>query len=391
MGRRNVVVLVAVTVLISSTITWLASTQIRSPSEVAARAAPPAPSQILAPVERQVLTSRVVTRGTGQYGAPQTLRVRPSTLKTGAQVVTRLPRGGTVVDELDVLLTLSGRPVFVLRGREPAYRDLGPGMVGRDVAQLERALARGGYRPGSVDGVFDAATAAAVTGLYRDHGFAWLVADEATLSAARPSEAALVDGAWASAGVQVPSDEIVFVPRTPVRVNELLADTGEAPRGGLVTVTDLRVVVDGSVPVEQARLIKVGARVVVDEPSLGIEVTGKVTQVAARPGTHGLDGFHTFFRVAVQDPPPVLVGSSVRLTVPVESTRTARLTIPVSALSLGPDGTSRVQRVENGRTQFVRVRPGFAADGYVVVTARSGALAEGDQVVVGHQQQPAGG
>lgn len=391
MRRRNVVVLVALTVVISSAVTWLASTQIRSPSEVAASAAPPAPSQILAPVERQVLTSRVVTRGTGQYGAPQTLRVRASALKTGAQVVTRLPRAGTVIDELDVLLSLSGRPVFVLRGREPVYRDLGPGMVGRDVAQLERALARGGYRPGAVDGLFDGATAGAVTRLYRDSGFAWLVADEATLSAARPAEAALVDGAWASAGVQVPSDEIVFVPRTPVRVDDLLAEPGESPQGGLVTVTDLRVVVDGSVPVEQARLMKVGARVVVEEPSLGIEANGKVTQVADRPGTHGLDGFHTFFRVAVQDPPPVLVGSSVRLTVPVESTRTARLTIPVSALSLGPDGTSRVQKVDSGRTRFVRVRPGFTADGYVVVTAPDGALSEGDQVVVGQQQRSAGG
>jgi len=390
MSRRSVAVAVAVAVVVSSVITWVASTQIQSPAEVAARAAAPAPSRILVPVERQVLTSTVVTRGTGHYGAAQTLRVRPSALKSGSSVVTRLPRRGEVLDELDVVLTLSGRPVFLLRGREPAYRDLGPGVAGRDVAQLERSLARAGYRPGPVDGTFDGATAAAVTRLYRDHGHRPLLADEATLAEARPAQAGLVAGGWAGTGVQVPSDELVFVPRTPVRVNDLLVDVGDNPGGEVVSVTDLQVVVDGSVPVEQAHLMEVGSRVVVDEPSLGIKTAGRVSQVAGRPGTRGLDGFHTFFRVAVTDAPRALVGSSVRLSVPVESTGTARLTVPVSALSLAPDGASRVQKVTGGRTAFVEVRPGFASDGYVAVTATSGVLAEGDQVVVGHQRAAGG-
>lgn len=391
MSRRGVVVLVAAAVVLSAVTTWVASAQIRSPAEVAARTAPPAASPILVPVERQVLSTRVVTRGTGHYGSPRTLGVSPSPLKSGVRVVTGLPRAGRVVQETDVLLTISGRPAFLLRGREPAYRDLGPGMTGRDVAQLERSLARGGYGPGVVDGVYDGATGAAVARMYRAHGFAPLVADEATLADVRPVEAALVDGARAGAGVQVPSDEVLFVPRTPVRVSELLVDRESSPRDGLVTVTDLRVVVDGAVPVEQAHLVEVGTRVVVDEPTLGIEVPGRVSRVAGRPGTNGVDGFHTFFQVTVEDPPAALVGSSVRLTVPVRSTGTARLTVPVSALSLAPDGSSRVQKSTDGRTEFVPVKAGFGADGYVVVTPTSGTLVEGDQVVVGIEKQPAGG
>jgi hypothetical protein len=72
----------------------------------------------------------------------------------------------------------------------------------------------------------------------------------------------------------------------------------------------------------------------------------------------------------------------VRLTVHIESTRDRRLAVPVSAVSLGPDGASRVQRSERGRLAFVPVEPGLSADGYVAIVPR-GALAAGDLVVVG--------
>jgi peptidoglycan hydrolase-like protein with peptidoglycan-binding domain len=46
------------------------------------------------------------------------------------------------------------------------HRDLGPGSEGRDVRQLEDALGRAGFKPGSVDGRYDGATAAAVAAMY---------------------------------------------------------------------------------------------------------------------------------------------------------------------------------------------------------------------------------
>ena len=366
-------------VVLASVVTWFASVLIRSPAELAARTAPPEPTPILVPVEERRLATKVVSRGTGHYGSPRDLSVTPSRLKEGRRVITSLPRAGGVIRELDVALTISGRPTFLL-----AYRDLGPGMSGRDVRQLEWALQRSGLGPGRVDGVYDAATGRAVTRLYRRHGYAPVVAtSQAQLDAVRPREAELIAGARSRAGVQLPADEVIFVPATPLRVTRVAARLGAAPQGALMTVTNSVVSVDGSLPVDQADLVKAGAAVVLDEPALGIKATGRVSQVADRPGTGGVDGFHVFFEVVVDDPPPALVGASVRLTVAVRSTRTAQLTVPVSAVSIGPDGGSRVQRSAGGRTEFVAVEPGLAADGYVAVTAPRGGLAAGDQVVVG--------
>ncbi len=383
MRRRNLVVLMASAVVLSSVSTWAAAERIRSPAEVAARTAPPVASPILVPVVEQVLTNRVVTRGTGNYGSPQKLALVGSSLKSGHRIVTGLPRVGSRMVAGDVLLTVSGRPVFLLQGRQPSYRDLGPGIRGQDVRQLERALAGGGFGPGVVDGVYDAATGSAVSRMYAAHGFEPVVATEAELARSRPTEAETVDGARASSGVQVPSDELVFVAKVPLRITERLARIGDEARGPLVTVTDSDVVIDGSMPVDQAGLVERGAKVIVDEPTLGLEATGRVAQVAGRPGTDGADGFHVHFEVDVPDPPPGLVGASVRLVIPIESTGTARLTVPVSAVTLGADGGSRVQRSVDGSTEFVPVQTGLSADGLVSVTPRSGSLVAGDLVVVG--------
>jgi len=69
----------------------------------------------------------------------------------------------------------------------------------------------------------------------------------------------------------LPADEVVFVPTVPLRVTERRVDLGDAPHGPLLTVTDSDVVVDGLVPVEQAGRVRTGAKVLVEEPALGID------------------------------------------------------------------------------------------------------------------------
>jgi hypothetical protein len=301
-----------------------------------------------------------------------------------------MARPGTVVRAGEVLATISGRPVFVLEGRQPSYRDLGPGMRGPDVRQLERALRRHAGMTGPVDSVFDSETEAALTTLYRRHGFAPLVATSSAVAAARPRGADLVPGAMAQAGVQLPSDEVVFVEDAPLRVTKLHVRPGGTTNGPLVTATDSNVVVDGLVRVEQADRLHPGARVLVDEPALGIDTVGRVTSIAARPGTNGADGFHVFFQVAVPRPPAALVGASVRLEVPIRSTPTARTTVPVTAVSLGPDGGARVQRAVGDGFEYVPVETGFSADGYVAVVPLSGQLGTDDRVVVGLDRRAGG-
>ncbi len=297
MRRRTLVVAVAVAVVVSTASTWVAASQIRSPAEEAARTAPPVASPILVPVVEQVLSTRIVTRGTARFGSPRKLRVVPSRLKSGARVVTRLAPAGSRVAAGDVVATISGRPVFVLQGRQPMYRDLGPGMAGRDVRQLERALQRAGFSPGAVDGVYDDSTERAVSALYRRNGFEPLVATAGQVASALPAEAAMTRGGVGGAGVQLPSDEVVFVATAPLRVTDLTVGLGDTPDRPIATVTDSDVVIDGFVRVEQAGKLTKGAEVL-DAGARARHRHRRAgrSSVAPRPGTNGADGFHVVLR-----------------------------------------------------------------------------------------------
>jgi hypothetical protein len=105
--------------------------------------------------------------------------------------------------------------------------------------------------------------------------------------------------------------------------------------------------------------------------------------VADTPGTHGVDGYHIYFAVRVGATPAPLEGFSLRLTIPIESTKGLVTAVPLSALSLWADGKSRVQVQNNGALEYVAVAPGLAADGFVEVTPVDGMLEPGQLVVVG--------
>jgi multidrug efflux pump subunit AcrA (membrane-fusion protein) len=156
-------------------------------------------------------------------------------------------------------------------------------------------------------------------------------------------------------------------------------------------VTDVVVAIDSSVPIEEAPLLRTGMKAVIDEPDLGIDETGVVSQVAEQPGTNDVDGFHVYFEVTVDGAPPALVGASVRITVPIESTEGPVLSVPVSAVSLAADGSSRVQRSTDAGLEFVTVEPGLSAGGFVQVTPTDGALEPGDLVVVGFESGSSSG
>jgi multidrug efflux pump subunit AcrA (membrane-fusion protein) len=141
--------------------------------------------------------------------------------------------------------------------------------------------------------------------------------------------------------------------------------------------------VDSAVSANDAKLIRVGAPVVINQPDLGITANGEVTQIASTPGTNGVDPQRFYLEVTPKDAPAALVGTSVVLTVTVDSTKTDVLAVPVAALSVAADGTSRVEvKADDGTTHFVAVTPGLTAKGLVAVIP-TGALAAGDLVIVG--------
>jgi hypothetical protein len=153
----------------------------------------------------------------------------------------------------------------------------------------------------------------------------------------------------------------------------------------VMSVTDNQLAVDSALPLEVAPLVKPGMRAAIDERALGIRASGVVQTVASTPGTRGVDGFHIYFEIRVDETPIRLEGFSVRVTIPIESTRGAVLAVPVSALSLSADGSSRVQAESDGRLEYVTVMPGLSAGGYVEITPADGKLVPGQLVVVGYK------
>lgn len=184
---------------------WLAGSNIQSPAEAAARTAPPTPSPILVPIEKRVLTADIVTRGTARYGLPQSITLAPSTAKGTHGIITTLPARDAPLTEGDLLLTVSERPVFLLQGETPVYRDLVVGVTGSDVQQFEASLQRLGFDPGPADGTFDEQTGAALVAWYTAAGWqpmaptaeqqATLRALETALAQARNDQAAAEDAA----------------------------------------------------------------------------------------------------------------------------------------------------------------------------------------------------
>jgi multidrug efflux pump subunit AcrA (membrane-fusion protein) len=172
-GRQRVLLWVAVAAALLSTGGLVASTLVKSPAEQAAEAAAPAPSVLTAPVENRVLANTVVTRGTVAASAQYQVTPAGATQGANTPVVTAVrTKVGARVEPGSVLLEVSGRPLIVLQGAVPAYRDLKPNDDGDDVAQLQNALKQlGHYQGGDPAGHFGQATKAAVIALYQSLGY----------------------------------------------------------------------------------------------------------------------------------------------------------------------------------------------------------------------------
>jgi hypothetical protein len=180
-------------------------------------------------------------------------------------------------------------------------------------------------------------------------------------------------------------NEVVFIPAMPVRVEEVTSLVGNLANGPILSVTDNQLAIDSGLALDAASLVNAGMAVAIDEATLGIKAQGVVSWKADVPGTNGVDGYHIYFEVRVLETPTPLQGFSLRLTIPIQSTEGAVTVVPMSALSLAADGTSRVQIQKDGVLEYLAVSPGLSADGFVEVTAVDGKLEPGQLVVIGYQ------
>ncbi|WP_234315353.1 peptidoglycan-binding protein [Streptomyces globisporus] len=330
MNRRRFWVAALVAGAVALTGAGVAATAfIRSPAQVAADAEPPPQDVLIARVENRVLAETVVLRGT--VAAGQSVQVAPVSAGGeggAAPVITKVSvKSGDAVRSGMVLLEISGRPVFVLRGGLPVYRDLKPGATGEDVKQLQDALdALGHGRGGDEKGTFGPGTKNAVEEFYSSIGYdpepavdddgaavdgakASVTGAERALVDARDALAATTDDAQrktlkkardraaedldtarealakaeAAAGPMVPAAEVVFVRAFPARVATVTARPGAQASGTAMTLSSGRLMAQGYLQDHQKGLIRTGQKVRILAETTGRETTGRVVSVADTP------------------------------------------------------------------------------------------------------------
>ncbi|HEX9863474.1 MAG TPA: hypothetical protein VGC03_00750 [Acidimicrobiia bacterium] len=537
--RRNLLLGgVIAAVVVSAGLGWFFGSQIRSPAEIAADAEPPEPSNITVAVVSQVLSADVITRGDIVYDEPVSVSLSGSFAETPEKlVVTEAVEVNSELVEGAMAVEVVGRPVFLLAGEIPMYRDLRPGAIGDDVLQVEQALARMGFFADTPDDTWDQATGAAVTAWYQEAGYrpnGLSETDEAALQSARDrvrsgqaavadSEAALRDAAAGSGesaeasaraeidaaedalalaeidaaranelaaeavtaaetalaeaeadlangvpgaeeavaeataaldqanfdvgrtateqqalvdsaagrvtvakaaladlqrgidtaplrrqieaareelalarddlatleselGTWLPAGEVVFLKAMPVRVDAVSVSRGSVIEGSFITVSGSELALRSSVSERDAPRVEVGMEVEIENPETGESIIGVISQKADRAGTDGVAQDRIYLEITPSELPEEIIGTNVRVTIPVSSTGGEVLAVPAAALSATANGSTILQ-VENGdRTlRTVTVEAGLAAGGLVEVTAVEGQLAEGDLVVVGRE------
>jgi peptidoglycan hydrolase-like protein with peptidoglycan-binding domain len=107
-------------------------------------------------VEARTLERSVVLGGEASWMAVATW-----VLRRGGTVTT-LPDDVAALEEGSVVATLDLEPVILAQGEIPAFRELGIGATGEDVAQLQGFLLRQGDLASGVDGAFRSGTEQAV-------------------------------------------------------------------------------------------------------------------------------------------------------------------------------------------------------------------------------------
>ncbi|GAA0584818.1 hypothetical protein GCM10010172_82260 [Paractinoplanes ferrugineus] len=410
--RRSVLLWIAAGTTVLSATGLVLSSMIKSPAQLAAETQAPARTRLTAVVQSRVLRETVVLRGT--VAQARTLDATPtSVFEAQRLVVTGIrAKAGDWVKEGQVVGEVSGRPVILLRGDFPAYRDIRPGSAGKDVTQLQKALRSLGY---SVDdeSTMGWSTKAALRKLYTSLGFAVPdtgETDNEAVAAARarakeanrlrdqappagkPAAATVADQAdsdleqlEARTGTMMPLGEVIFVPAFPARVAQLGQAVGREVQAPFLRLSVGQVIASGDLTGADPRGIKTGQPA---QLAIGSETfPGKVTSIGAtqkKDGDAGDAGPPSFTVVVTPDKPlnTKFISAEARLTVVVKSSQKPVLVVPVAAVSAGADSQTYVTVAGPGDGEkVVVVTVDDSGDGYLAI--RGPGLKAGDEVLVG--------
>ncbi len=358
----------AIGVTVMSVVGLATTVFIESPHDVAAQSAAPPATTLSAVARWQVLREAITVQGivrssrlikvtaTAPYATVTLTQMR---VKPGDRV-----RLGQVIAQID------GRPVMLLRGRLPAYRNLHVGDHGPDVTQLQRALQGLGYADFDSPGYFGQSTALALLMFYRHLGYDAPVYHRRLRRAtpqASPGVSGIANRLAATELVilsaYLPRSEVVFIPAKSALVASVAARVGD--------------LVGNSVVLTLAQIVAASPR---------LTVRGMVTRIGTLPTRDGppAGGYRVLVRPR-RALPQRMIGASIRLTLIAPVTSAPVLIVPVAAiLPAGHGRAAHVVKLTAGHRIRVAVFTGPTADGLVAVrSVRRGELRPGDRVLIG--------
>ncbi len=330
------------------------------PGEAPAATSAEATEPVTAPVERATLTERLRLNAQLTYGDAVPL-------PPAGGVVTALPAAGSVIATGERVYEVDGRPVVLLPGERPFWRELAEGAeAGEDVRQLQQALAVLGLFDAEADGRFGPRTARALKEWQKRLGLP-------QTGVFSPADAVVAD----APGIRI------------ARVTARLGESGTSPTS--YTETTLRA--SARLTEAQARELAVGTPVTVVLPD-GTEVGAALTAIDPGGQPTGDGEAKTNPSATVEFPDQAAVAAvgavPVRIVVAQSEEQPATLVVPVTALLATADGGYAVETYAEGGMVRTPVVIGLIADARVQVLASGTeieggtgpALAEGDRVVL---------
>lgn len=388
---------------------FVAGSFVRSPWEDAVENSTATLEATVVLAERDFAADTVVV--TGPLALGEDLTVAAPEAENRAVISGVFSEPGEAVQNGDLLVTVSGRPLFALPLQIPLYRDLEPTMTGPDVESLQRALKDVGLYAGAIDGDYGPGTSAAVKRLYSRSGQAppAPITEERATSANETGSAATADSGASSTGAgaqsgsgdgsgtaastptlvelgtPLPMDEVVDVPSGGSTVLGVAAlGSVLEPGGTVMTLRSGEATITTRVPVVDAEAFALGTPMTVTIPGAGTpELAGSILSVSAflAGDTEGtLPGYDVVVGVDPTHLEGVTAGAvgSVAPSGSGESTR--GLAIPLAALR--EDSAGNFVLLSTPDRPRVDVTVGLQSDGYAQVLDPQG-LEVGTTVVIG--------
>ncbi|MFB6518123.1 efflux RND transporter periplasmic adaptor subunit [Streptomyces sp. NPDC056401] len=315
-----------------------------------------ASSTALAKVTRGTLSARTQQNGTLGYAGDHPV------VNHADGTVTQLPAVGEAIRQGQVLYRVNAKPVILLKGSVPAYRELSRGMEGADVQQLNAALVALGY---ATEEELDP----------RSDYFS-----RATRSALKE----LQDAVGLEETGRLTPGQAVFLPVDELRVTKVEAMTGGlvGPGGLVMRASSTRRHVTVALNAGQQSSVKPGDKVLITLPN-GKTTDGVVSSVG-KVATKTEQSMTVDVLIEPSDAKATgeLDQAPVQIAI-VSETVNDVLSVPVDALLARAGGGYAVEVVdEDGKHRLVPVTTGLFDDSAGTVQVTGEGLSAGQNVVV---------